>query len=155
MGYDFTPKNEDAGRFHLGAFSFPVLLEACGHLWPSIHHKGQWYCVWGADPRMPEGDTYPGLISNDGFEVTEEEAHIMARMARNLVLIQRSLPDDHVVDDLRSKNSMNREDVIKALERGMYGGGHEKWPVKIRPDFMDKFEQFAEWLDKSGGFVIW
>lgn len=77
MGYDLSPKNEAAGDFHFGAFSFPVLLEACGYLFSSISRGGQWYCAFGNDPRM--GDTYPMILSNDGFPVTEEEAKIMAR----------------------------------------------------------------------------
>jgi hypothetical protein len=30
-----------------------------------------------------------------------------------------------------------------------------KWPVKIRTDFTDRFEAFADWAEKSGGFQIW
>lgn len=153
MGYDLSPKNEDLDCMSIGAFSFPILLEACGYLWPCIQNGGQWYCVFGTDPRMPEGDQYPRLMSNDGFEVTEEEAKIMARMARNFVAVQRSLPDTSTPDDARGKSEFKREDVLGALQRGMFGG-KEHWPVKIRSDFTDKFEKFAEWAEKSGGFSI-
>jgi len=85
MSYDLTPVNEEAGPFRFGAFSFPVLLEACGYLFACIHNGAKWYCAFGADPRMPEGDEYPRLLSNDGFAVTAEEARIMARVARNFV----------------------------------------------------------------------
>ena len=43
------------------------------------------------------------------------------------------------------------EDVRNA----MHGNGNDPWPVKIRTDFTDKFEEFAKWADKSGGFEIW
>lgn len=154
MGYDLAAKNEDAGDFHFGAFSFPILLEACGYLWPCIHNGGQWFCVFGADPRMPEGDTYPQLLSNDGFEVTDEEAKIMARIARNFVAVQRRLPDENKTEDTRSKVEFRKDDIQKMLIKAMSGGTTDPWPVKIREDFTDKFEKFADWAEKSGGFAI-
>ena len=153
MGYDLEASNKKAGWFHFGAFSFPVLLEACGYLWPCIQNGGQWYCAFGVDKRMPDGDTYPTLISNDGFRVTAEEAHIMARIARNFVVIQRSLPDSDKTADARSKSSFNKEDVMQLLGRTMFGG-EKQWPVKIRDDFVGRFEQFADWAEGSRGFKI-
>jgi hypothetical protein len=153
MGYDLAPKNEAAGDFHFGAFSFPVLLEACGYLFSSIHRGGQWYCAFGGDPRM--GESYPLILSNDGFAVTDEEAKIMARIARNLVLIQRTLPDENLGKGMDSKPSFNREDVEALLIAAMHDRKPETWPLKIRPDFVDKFEKFAEWAEQSGGFEIW
>jgi hypothetical protein len=153
MGYDFRAKNADAGDFHLGAFSFPVLLEACGYLFSSIHRGGQWYRTFGTDPRM--GDSYPLILSNDGFEVTEEEAKIMARIARNFVAIQRTLPDENTGSGIASRPSFKRDDVVKLLAHAMYDVKPGPWPIKIRPDFVDKFEKFADWMEKSGGFEIW
>jgi hypothetical protein len=126
MGYDLKPKNEKEETFRFGAFSFPVLLEACGYLFSCVQVGAKWCYAPGVDPRM--GDTYPRLMTNDGFPVTAEEAKIMARMARNFMAIQRSLPDNQAE--------------------------HEK-PMKIRKDFVDKFERFAEWADRSDGFEIW
>jgi hypothetical protein len=126
MGYHLRPKNESTDAFYFGAFSFPVLLESCGYLFLCVQVGARWCYAPGADPRM--GSIYPRLLTNDGFPVTDDEARIMARMARNFVAIQRSLPDDQPE--------------------------HER-PMKIRKDFTDKFEQFAEWAEKSGGFEIW
>jgi hypothetical protein len=157
MSYDLTP-NADIEDFRFGAFSFPILLEACGYLWPCIHNGGQWYCAFGTDPRMPNGDKYPALLSNDGFPVTAEEARIMARVARNFVAIQRTLPDptpeELVGAGLQQKAEFKRDDVEALLMRAM-SGGKEHWPLKIRADFTDKFEQFADWADRSKGFAIW
>ena len=153
MGYDLSPKNEAAGDFHFGAFSFPVLLEACGYLFSSVHRGGQWYCAFGTDPRM--GDSYPMILSNDGFPVTEEEAKIMARIARNVVLIQRTLPNENLGEGYASKPEFKRKDVEKMLLKAMSGAGPGPWPMKIRPDFVEKFEKFADWAEKSGGFEIW
>ena len=136
MGYDLRPRNKALKTFYLGAFSFPVLLEACGYLWPCINKGPKWYCVFGVDKRMPKGQTTPHLITNDGFRVTAQEARIMARTARNFVAIQRSLPDQEGQDIF----------VPAALEH---------WPRKIRDDWVEKFEAFAEWAEQSRGFAIW
>src|SRR5208282_147039 len=129
MGYDLTPVNDDAGDFHFGAFSFPVLLEACGYLFSSIHNGGRWYCTFGTDPRM--GDTYPGILCNDGFPVTDEEAKIMARIARNYVAVQRTLPDENETDGMESKGEFKRDDVVKLMHKAMHPSAPDKWPVKI------------------------
>lgn len=152
MSYDLKPKNQSAGDFRLGALSFPVLLEACGYLFSCINKGPHWYCVFGVDERM--GNEYPRLTTNDGFPVTEEEAKIMARIARNFVAIQRSLPDENLTEDARSKSSFKQEDVMDAMMRGIFGG-EVNWPVKIREDWVDKFEKFADWAEQSGGFEIW
>lgn len=154
MGYDLAAKNEETGDFHFGAFSFPILLEACGYLWPCVQGGSQWFCAFGVDPRMPEGDDYPRLLSNDGFEVTDEEAKIMARIARNFVAVQRRLPDDNKPQDARGKAEFKRDDLVALMNKAMFGGSTEPWPVKIREDFTDKFEKFADWAEKSGGFAI-
>lgn len=135
MSYDLVasrPRPGTAAGFRFGMFSWPILLEQCGTLFPLIQRTGQWFCVFD-EKRM--GKDYPRLISNDGFRVTADEARIMARMARNYVKIQRALSDDHRL----------AEDPAAA----------RPWPLKIRGDFADKFEAFAEWAEKSGGFKIW
>ncbi len=154
MGYDLASKNN--GAFHFGAFSWPVLLEACGYLWPFQSSGGQWYCAFGADPRMPKCDDYPRLMSNDVFEVTAEEALIMARMARNFVAVQRSLSEEKRDETVNSKEdgTYQKEDVTKAMIRGMFGGEAGPWPRKIRTDFVDRFENFADWAEASGGFAV-
>ena len=71
--------------FYLGAFSWPILLHACGYLFACVQQDGpKWYCLCGLDPRMPEGDEYPRLLSNDGFSVTDEEAKIIAAIRGKL-----------------------------------------------------------------------
>lgn len=155
MGYELSPRNKGVEGFSIGAFSFPILLEACGYLWPMVQNGGQWYCAFGTDPRMPQGDTYPRLISNDGFRVTAEEARIMARVASNYVAIQRSLPDEQPkAVGISGQSEFRKDDVLEILMRGMSGGTKDPWPKKIREDFVARFAEFAEWAPKSGGFRI-
>lgn len=125
MSYDLRPNNEELGEFDFGAFSWPILLEACGYYFIAIKKGPRWNFVAGVDERM--GDTYPKILSNDGFQVTEEEAKVMARIARNFVATQRALPDTEEKD---------------------------AWPARIRTDFVDRYEKFADWAEKSGGFSI-
>lgn len=125
MGYDLRANNKECEDFHFGAFSFPVLLDACGYLFICIHKGSRWFFISGIDERMPIGDKYPRLLSNDGMEITAEEAKIMARIAKNFVIIQNNLDDD------------------------------SEWPIKIRKDFVDKFEAFSKWAPKTDGFKIY
>src|SRR4051812_48792835 len=98
MGYDLAANNPDADEFHLGAFSYPVIIDVCHWLWPLDRQDGRYYFLPGVDPRMPEGDGYPRVLSNDGFPVTDEEAKIMARMVRNFCIVQESLSESHRMD---------------------------------------------------------
>jgi hypothetical protein len=132
MGYDLKPNNEEAGWFHFGAFSWPVLLEQFGCLFQQVNYMSKFYVVNAGDKRFETGAM---LTSNDAFPVTAEEAAIMARMTRNYVAIQRSLPEQPDMDPLGPI----------ALQ---------PWPRKIRSDFVDRFEAFAEWAEKSNGFEI-
>ena len=137
MSYDLMPKN-DIEEFRMGAFSWPVLLEVVGYLFPFQSKGGRWVYNWEQDKRFKEEHNYPIIISNDGFKITASEAKIMARMARNYCLIQRKLDDSHFNNDL----PMSTPDWEK------------KWPQKIRDDWVDKFEEFADWAEKSGGFKV-
>jgi hypothetical protein len=119
MSFDLDPKNKDAGDFSFGAFSWPVLLEACGYLFPCVNMEGQ-YCT------TTDQKEWIQIGTNDGFSISAADAKLMARVARNFVAIQRTLKD----------------------------GDENAWPMKIRSDFVDRFEKFAEWAEKSGGFSI-
>jgi hypothetical protein len=161
MGYDLKALNRKLAHtdrtFHFGAFSWGPLIAACGHLFPCLSREGQWYCAFGVDPRMPQGAQYPAILSNDGFRVTKHEAKIMARIARNLVAIQRSLPESHRGALTPSTQvSFTKADVEKMLLRSFTGDvTGAPWPQKIRDDFVDLYERFAAWADNSGGFEVW
>ena len=159
MPYDLTPVNSEAGTFRFGAFSFPVLLEACGYLFTCVHAAARWHCAWEADERMrgtnpdDSGELYPAILGG-GFDVTDEEARMMARMARNFAAVQRTLPEENRTQDLRGKTTFRKQDVMDLLMRSMAGGAPGPWPVKVRDDFTAQIEQFAEWAPRSGGFHV-
>lgn len=163
MGYDLravNPKDQEQSEFHMGAFSFPVILDITSGLFPAAFGKGQWYMpanVGEVDGRF--NGNYPGPLSNDNFEVTEEEAKIMARFSRNWARIQRDLPEENRTSSLfegnKGKDGIKREDMmalLMAASRGQVPG--EPWPAKVRDDFVVKIEEFADWAEQSGGFTI-
>lgn len=86
-----------------------------------------WY-KYGIGYVSPDG-TYPLILSNEGFKVSANEARMMARMATNFVNLQRALPENWNIENGK---------IYK----------------KIRSDFVDLFEKFASWAERSNGFKI-
>jgi hypothetical protein len=156
MPYDLKPNREEAGVHTIGAFSFTHVLGACNHLFPIINERGRWYRVLGVDDRFVNPN-YPEIMMVEGFPVTDEEARIMARLVRNWVAIQRSLPEEHRGGGLlnQSAEPINRERMMAALKQALSGQTEEPWPIKVRDDFTDKAEAFAAWAATSGGFRIY
>jgi hypothetical protein len=152
MGHDLYPNNEALPHFPMGlAWSF--LLEQCGAYFTCVSHGARWYSLW--DERMSthhhatdddtEGrkdvvdTTYPAIICNCGFEVTEEEAKVMARIARNYAAIQRTLPE--LTEEERDQ-PITTPDYLRPF------------PQSIRRDWVEMYEQFAEWAEQSQGFKV-
>lgn len=157
MPYTLRPRSPALKPFVFGAFSWPVLLEACGYLWPLVHNGARWFCAFDADPRLtgtsPDGTTpYPKMLES-GFHVTKDEAVIMARMARNFVIIQRLLPEENRATGFRGKETFRRDDVFQTLMDAMGGTTPGPWPAKVRDDFTTRIEEFAEWAPRSSGFT--
>lgn len=71
-----------------------------------------------------------------GFPVTDYEAKIMALMARNYVKTQRLL------------------DAPKGLIPYPHSLPMRPLPEKIQPSYVDMFEKFAYWAERSGGFTV-
>jgi hypothetical protein len=81
----------------------------------------------------------------------------LARIARNFVTIQRRLPEEHrgpKPGSFKTQAQLSPQEAQILLTRAMGGGEMGPWPVKIRDDFTDRIERFAEWAEMSGGFSI-
>ena len=141
MGYTLRPRNKELDSFHFGAFSFPLLLEACGYMFPCVHTVSRWYRVCGIDSRF-ENKEYPEIIiMGCGFRVAAEEARWMWRVARNLVAVQRSLPEPPM-----DETGQPTWEYIAQSDN--------EWPRWIRRDFVDLFDKFTDWANRSRGFRI-
>jgi hypothetical protein len=150
MVYDLSPNNKELKVFRLSGWAH--LLEQCGAYFSCMSQGARWYML--RDERMTthyhdindDGEAelirdsdYPAIICNCGFEVTEEEAKVLARIARNYAAIQRTLP------------------ALTEEERGMpitTPSYLRPFPQPIRDDWVENFEQFAEWAEQSQGFKI-
>lgn len=136
MGYDLKalkPKNKKESEFHMGAFSFPLILGMVGFLFPSYHGMDLKLCSWVMTMRTKDkrflGTTYPPILSMDGFKVSDFEAKVMARCVNNYVSFQED-------------NWGEEKDIPSEFLK------------PIRDDFVEKFKNFAVWAEKSGGFEI-
>jgi hypothetical protein len=147
MAYDLYANNTELSHFHTQGWTH--LLAQFGTYFPFITQGAQWYALFDGrmdihhHPTEPESDVviepYPSILCNcGGFEATEEEAKVLARMARNYVSIQRTLDETHRLDPM---------DNIPYYLR--------KFPQKIRSDWVDNYEQFADWAEQSQGFKIY
>lgn len=136
MGYDLMASNKKLKTFRMG-LSFTTLLEAANYMFPCVHRGGRYYFVTGVDDRFPVGSGYPSIIANDGFRFTANEARWLARIARNYVEIQKTLPDNPKYEILS----------VKYIDY--------PFPYKIRGDWVELFSDFADWADKSRGFKVY
>lgn len=109
MGYDLLGKNKDS--FYTP--NLGTILELTNYLYPVTVVNGKWMMAENAgeiDPRFNKtmyGEPYPSFLTNSGFKVTEEEAKIMARFARNWAYMHRGWPgekDMHKFADFAEKS---------------------------------------------------
>ena len=135
MSLALTPRYRPLGEFVFGSWSWSYLLGLAGPIWPCMTGRGLWYRLLGVDRRFKDLD-YPEVLGDSGrsFYVTAEEARQLARVARNWALIQKSLPEEH-----------------------RYKVGMQDWqrpfPEKVRDDWPPLFLAFADWAEKSHGFL--
>lgn len=152
MVYDLEANNKDLKPFRM-AGDWLHLLAQCGSYFTCIHSGARWYMMF--DERMtthyhPSDDdeagriqvidkSYPAIICNCGFEVTEEEAKVLARIARNYAAIQRTLAEP-------TESEQDRYDAMPDYLRS--------FPKYIRRDWVERYEEFAEWAEQSRGFKV-
>ena len=130
------PRNKALDRFTIGTACWGYILDHAGLIWPFQTEKARWFVTSGIDPRFEadgDGSLYPNILGDSGrrFRVMADEAHHLARVARNMVAIQAVLNTGNVqTPDFR-----------------------EPWPMKVRDDWPPIWAAFAEWADQSRGFV--
>ena len=138
MGYDLIPKKEGADSKSGMIFTWPVILnetEAC-------------YLFGYGDFKFEPGRyIYDGSrkdgspVSNDGFEVTKEEAVIMARMFKGYVSVKRALREEW------DKKTEREQIMIKSMM-----GNKVEPPAE---EFLHKVEMLADFCEQSEGFNIY
>lgn len=136
MGFDFTPKNKQAGDFQMGAFSWPWLLDAGVGL---IVHIGPGPRVSQFIYKERQGSC---IRHNDGVSVTAKEAKLMAIIAARVADYQ----------------DMLREQFETLTEDEKRDANTPKWRYlyvhPVREDFVKKAREFAKWAAESGGFRV-
>nr|DAX92105.1 MAG TPA: hypothetical protein [Caudoviricetes sp.] len=138
MGYDLIPKREGVTSKHGMIFTWSVILNETGvcYLFGYGDH------TFSPGKYIYDGSREDGSpVSNDGFEVTKEEACIMARLFRGYVSVKRELKKEW--DQL----SEARQTQIKCIL-----GKKAEPPTE---EFLHKIEMLADFCEQSEGFNIW
>lgn len=136
MGYDLTPKNENAGSPRGMIFTWPIILNETG----ACYLFGYGENTARAGFYVYNGSRGPGSpVSNDGFKVTASEAKIMAKLFKGYVFVKRAIREEW------EKISEDERNMLLSINK------------KASPpssDFIDKVESLIDFCEKSGGFTI-
>ncbi len=144
MGYDFVPKNKAAGDYHIGAFSWPFMLEAgLGLVFGSGEgfKPGEFIYITRADGKC--------VNYNDGARVSREEAKELAKVARWIARIQEARIKQWAKVPSEERARMEQDNKLRE-SKCMSNIYKLPW----HPNAVQRFVQFAEWAEKSGGFTI-
>lgn len=138
MGYDLIPKKNGTGSKNGMIFTWPVILNETG----ACYLFGYGDDTFNAGRYIYDGSRKDGSpVSNDGFEVTKEEALIMARLFRGYVSVKRALREEW------DKKTENEQVMLKSLL------GNKAEPPAFK--FSDKVEELADFCEQSEGFNIY
>lgn len=141
MGYDFKPVNKAAGDYHLGAFSWPMMLDSGLGL------------VLGTGPGFSPGQFIyikrpDGLCVqyNDGAKVSAKESKELAKVARWIARFENARIMQWQTVPIEERNRMEARNKTEGITH--------IYKLPWSPDCVQKFLDFAEWSEKSGGFKI-
>ena len=88
MGYDLIPKKDGVDSKRGMIFTWPVILNETG----ACYLFGYGSFEFDPGKYVYDGSREDGSpVSNDGFEVTQEEARIMARLFRGVCFCKKSI----------------------------------------------------------------
>lgn len=131
------PKKEGVDSKSGMIFTWPVILNETG----ACYLFGYGYFKFDPGKYVYDGSREDGSpVSNDGFEVTQEEARIMARLFRGYVSVKRELREEW------NKKPEREQIRIKSLL-----GDKVEPPAE---EFLHKVEMLADFCEQSEGFNI-
>lgn len=137
MGYDLIPKKEGVDSKHGMIFTWPVILNKTG----ACYLFGYGNHTFSPGKYIYDGSRKDGSpVSNDGFEVTKEDAIVMARLFRGYVSVKRALRKEW------DKKPENEQVMIKSIL-----GKKAEPPAE---EFLHKIEMLADFCEQSEGFNI-
>lgn len=137
MGYDLIPKKKGVDCKSGMIFTWPVILNETG----ACYLFGYGDHTFSPGKYIYDGSRKDGSpVSNDGFEVTKEEACIMARLFRGYVSVKRGLKEEW--------DQLSEQAQIKI--KSMLGEKAEP-PAE---EFLHKIEMLADFCEQSEGFNI-
>ena len=138
MGYDLIPKKKGVDSKHGMIFTWPIILNETGACY--LFNYGN--VTFNPGRYIYDGSRKDGNpVSNDGFEVTKEEANIMARIFRGYVFVKRELLEE-----------WNRKSIEEQVFIQSQLGKKETPPSEA---FLQQVESLAGFCEQSEGFCIW
>lgn len=139
MSYDLHARNKNIESIRFGVFSWPIMLQDTGMGY--ILNYGA-----GKDPASyVYGKGNNGSpASNDGYRVTSEQAKAMATVARGYVFVKSFINKewDKIPEPQR------QQDIDFAFD------GRKIHLPPVNQEFLDSLLKFAEFAEKSHGFII-
>lgn len=137
MGYDLIPKKKGVDCKSGMIFTWPVILNETG----ACYLFGYGDHTFSPGKYIYAGSRKDGSpVSNDGFEVTKEEACIMARLFRGYVSVKRVLKEEW--DQLSEQGQIKIKSML---------GEKAEPPAE---EFLHKIEMLADFCEQSEGFNI-
>lgn len=138
MGYDLIPKKGEVDYKSGTIFTWPIILNETGAGYLFGYGMNTFDCgKYIYDGSRPDGSP----VSNDGFEVSKEDALVMARLFNGYVQVKRELRKEW------NKKTEKEQVAIKSLL-----GNKAEPPAEA---FLQKVEELAEFCEQSEGFNIW
>ncbi len=138
MAYDLIPKKKGVDSKVGTLFTWPLILNETGACY---------LFKYGTNTFHPPMYVYDGSrsdgspVTNDGFEVSAEEALVMARLFRGYVFVKRGLREEW--------DKMSEKEQVMLKSRL---GEKTEPPEEV---FLKKIEDLAEFCFQSGGFNIY
>lgn len=137
MGYDLIANKKGVKDKRGFVFTWPIILQETGAGYLFGYGMNTFSSGYIYDGNRPDGSP----VSNNGFEISKEEALIMARLFRGYVFVKRSLREEW------EKKTQEDRLMLKRLI-----GNKAEPPAEV---FLQKIEELADFCEQSEGFKIW